>query len=227
MQTIIIRHLTGARANQVEQFPTGVVKDIIVGREMSAQVRFDPDRDDLVSRQHMRIVRDPADPAGFQLVDLQSRNGTFVNHQRVYGTVRLNHSDVVQLGAGGPEFRFEVDPPPMGATRPTREATVESFGMKATREAWSPPSGAGAAPVAGLSNGPRPVGRATVERMLGDVFGRVQKENRKSTWAGIAAIVAIVLVGGGIALYVRQSNAQQKVSEERNSASLQRVNDEW
>src|ERR1035441_3375939 len=90
------------------------------GREASAHVRFDADREDLVSRNHARIVRDPADPNRFLLTALGSRNGTFINRQRIYAASRLQHGDRVQLGPSGPEFAFEMDPPP--AARPTRLA---------------------------------------------------------------------------------------------------------
>jgi len=168
MQKIVIRHLSGARADEVDEFPASGAQELIVGRDALASVKFDPDLDDLVSRQHVKIVRDPADPEGYQLVDLQSRNGTFLNRTRVYGVVRLNHDDVVQLGAGGPEFRFEIFPPPLETgARPTREASREMLAgldLKSTRESWLQVPGA-----------PRPVGRGTVERMLGDVFTRVKR----------------------------------------------------
>jgi hypothetical protein len=233
MQTIVIKHLTGARASQVEQFSTGSLKELTVGRDASSQVRFDPDRDDLVSRQHVKIVRDPVDPAGFQLVDLQSRNGTFLNRQRIYGTVKLNHSDVIQLGAGGPEFRFEVDPPPVNGARPTREASFDSYSDPESRptRTWIGASSAPTAPsMAGghaLSTAPRPVGRATVERMLGDVFSRVKHDsNRSAWWLGTAVVVAILLVGGGIWYYLQKSGAAVKEEQDQIIASNRRINEE-
>lgn len=229
MQTIVIKHLTGARANQVEQFSTASLKELSVGRDSSAMVRFDPDRDDLVSRQHVKIVRDPGDPNGFQLVDLQSRNGTFLNRQRVYGTVKLNHLDVIQLGAGGPEFRFEVDPPPAAGARPTREASFDSYadaGSRPTR-AWTGAATAPTMTAAGLSNQPRPVGRATVERMLGDVFGRVKQDsNRSAWWVGSVVVLVILLVGGGIWYYLRQSGMAVREEQEETIASIRRINEE-
>src|SRR5262249_31086121 len=136
MQKILIRYLGGSRANQADEFPPDG-QDLVAGRDNSAQIRFDPDRDDLVSRQHLKITSTPGVPNSFQLVDLQSRNGTFLNRQRVFGSMRLNHNDVVQLGAGGPEFRFEIEPPPL----PTPSGVFVQQGnreIKATRESWMP-----------------------------------------------------------------------------------------
>ncbi len=229
MQKIVIRHLTGARANQVDEFSMAAVKELIIGREASASIRFDPDRDDLVSRQHAKVQLDSSDAESLQLVDLQSRNGTFLNRQRVYGAIRINHNDVVQLGAGGPEFRLEMDPPPSGAARPTRQASLDTLGRlgsKATREAW-PSAIAGAPAVSGVpAVGPRPVGRGTVERMLGEAFGHVKRETNRLTWVGIAALVAIVAVGGGIRYYLRESATAQAAAQEQNIQTLQRMNEE-
>ncbi len=46
-----------------------------------------------VSRQHARIVRDGE---SWQLVDLGSNNGTYVNSARVEGTRKLEHDDEIQ-----------------------------------------------------------------------------------------------------------------------------------
>ncbi len=89
MDRILIRHLSGARAGQVDEFPAAETREILVGRDPEATVRFDPSREDLVSRQHVKIVRsDPESPEEFAVVDLQSRNGTFLNRQRVYAPAR-------------------------------------------------------------------------------------------------------------------------------------------
>src|ERR687893_1560179 len=120
MERIVLKHLSGSKANQVEEFPLAHVKELILGRDPSSTVKYDPDRDDLVGRQHAKITQDPNDPSQFIVSDLNSRNGTFVNRQRITGTVRVNPGDVVQLGPGGPEFVFEVEPRPAGATKATR-----------------------------------------------------------------------------------------------------------
>ena len=120
MPKIVIRHLSGTKANQVEEIPLRGFSEVLIGGEANATIRFDADREDLVSRNHARIVRDPADPNGFLLTDLGSRNGTFINRHRIYGASRLEQGDRVQLGPSGPEFTFAIDPPP--AARPMRLA---------------------------------------------------------------------------------------------------------
>src|SRR5438105_664602 len=122
MERIVLKHLSGSKANQVEEFPLNHVKELVLGRDPSSTVKYDPDRDDLVGRQHARISQDPNDPSQFIISDLNSRNGTFVNRQRIVGTSRVNPGDVVQLGPGGPEFVFDLEPRPQSATKATRVA---------------------------------------------------------------------------------------------------------
>ena len=78
MERIVLRHLNGSKANQVEEFPLAHFKELVVGRDPSATVKYDPDKDDLVGRQHAGIAQDPNDPTQFAITDLNSRNGTLV-----------------------------------------------------------------------------------------------------------------------------------------------------
>src|SRR5919205_197710 len=147
MERIVLKHLSGSKANQVEEFPLNHVKELILGRDPSSTVKYDPDRDDLVGRQHAKITQDPNDPSQFIVTDLNSRNGTFVNRQRLTGTTRINPGDVVQLGPGGPEFVFEIEPRPAGATKATRVAGVPPT-MQAPLPSGPPTRGAGPGPTA-------------------------------------------------------------------------------
>ncbi len=54
--------------------------------------------DRLVSKEHAIISRHPKLPR-YQLIDLQSRNGTFCNDQMVDGEVALRHGDAVRIGS--------------------------------------------------------------------------------------------------------------------------------
>jgi serine protease Do len=187
MHRIVLHHLSGSKANQVEEIPIERARDLLVGRDPAAQVRYDPDRDDLVSGQHARILQDPQETFRFSIVDLNSRNGTFVNRQRVVGTATISSGDLIQLGPGGPEFRFEIDPPPPGQIKTTREAPSAGAPLPRTRESSvaGPP---GASKVG--------IGAETLERRVTEA----KREARRGLSIGLAAtIVLLVGIGGVIA----------------------------
>ncbi|MFN6962999.1 MAG: trypsin-like peptidase domain-containing protein [Pyrinomonadaceae bacterium] len=200
MERMIIKHLSGSKANQVEEFALRHHNELIFGRDTSATVKYDPDRDDLVGRQHAKIARDPSDPNGFVLTDLNSTNGTFHNKQRVTGTVKLQPGDSVQFGPGGPEFVFDVEPRPAGATKATRMVETGKTPAPATRMVQS---GTAAASGAGA---PGTVGKATVERMISQSVTETKRSQaRKFGLIGVVAgVVVLVLFGaaiGGILWY--------------------------
>ncbi|MEP7346164.1 MAG: FHA domain-containing protein, partial [Gemmatimonadaceae bacterium] len=82
MERVVLRHLKGSKASQLEEFPLQQFVELTIGRDPASEIRFDPDKDDLVGRQHARISRDKSDPYRFKLQDLNSRNGTFLNKLR-------------------------------------------------------------------------------------------------------------------------------------------------
>ena len=94
--------LSGARAGQVEAFRKAYIG---LGRHPLSDVRFDAERDLDVSSRHAAIVRKPE---GFQLQDLGSRNGTFVNGRRISGDVLLQDGDVIGFGPSGPALEFRA-----------------------------------------------------------------------------------------------------------------------
>jgi len=112
MANIMFRHITGSRATEVDVVELGEHRELILGRAASAAVRFDPLNDREVGRQHARISWSDAMPLIFEIVDLKSRNGTFVNGRLITTPMRLNVGDVIQLGRQGPEVevRWELAP---------------------------------------------------------------------------------------------------------------------
>ena len=104
--------LSGARAGQTEAFRKGYIG---LGRHPLSDVRFDAERDLDVSSRHAAIVRKAE---GFVLQDLASRNGTFVNGQRITGDTLLHAGDVIGFGEKGPALAFQV----------VEEATTENLG---------------------------------------------------------------------------------------------------
>ena len=208
MERIVLRHLNGTKANQVEEFPLNHFKELTIGRDPSSTVKYDPDRDDLVGRAHARIDQDAADPAQFSITDLGSRNGTFVNKQRIVGAARLNAGDVIQLGPGGPEFQFDLEPRPESALRATRIAGEPGAGspLPPTREgslsgvATLSPSASAATAAPGGTR----VGKATVERMI----NQTKSESRKVMLLAAGGVLLAVAVVAAVLIYKSRVDAQ-------------------
>jgi serine protease Do len=191
MQHIIIKHISGSRAKQVNEFPVDQFKVLTLGRDTTQAIQYDPEKDDLVSREHARISREEGREDRFLITDLNSRNGTYVNKQRVFGTASIAPGDIIQLGPGGPEFQFDLEPRPESMMRPTREANPVP--IRETREA-----AASTSPSSSGSLTKIPVGRATVERM----FGQYQQSSRKTLINLAAAIVGGIGIVAGVLLYL-------------------------
>lgn len=79
-------------------FPVGA--DVTVGRDPSCQLVID---DPLVSRQHLKFV---SDEQGWQIEDLGSSRGTFIDGRRLRGRTRAAGSFGIDLGSeeGGPRL---------------------------------------------------------------------------------------------------------------------------
>lgn len=229
MQRIIIRHLTGSKANQVEEFPLNHFNEVIFGRDPSSSVKYDPDRDDLVGRQHAKIAPDPKDATQFIVSDLNSRNGTYVNKQRITDPARIVPGDVIQLGPGGPEFQFDLEPRPANAIKPTRAAAIDAYAptiqgaatVPSTRQVdlTTPPTRT-VSPAGSGSTGT--VGKATVERMISQNIEITKKtERRKYIVAGGAALAAVVILFLAVAgyLYSRSSASESQLGEVKKELS--------
>ena len=90
-----------------DEFPIASLVELTLGRDPSCQIRCD-DREEAASRRHARLSVGRRDPLEIVLTDLTSRNGTFVNGQRIQGQVKLSSGDRIQLGTGGPVYQFEI-----------------------------------------------------------------------------------------------------------------------
>src|SRR5689334_23223390 len=200
MVKVVLRHLSGAKGQQVESIPLDKARDLLIGRDLSAHVRFDPESDDLAGRQHARILQDPGDRYKFSIVDLNSRNGTYLNKQRVVGTAAITPGDIIQLGPGGPEFQFDLDPLPAHLVKATRQAATPQGAMAPTRVA-------AAATSAVAMPGKAAVGKETVERMV----GTARKEGYRNLGLGIAATV--LLAGGVIGVVAWRASQRTAVVE--------------
>jgi S1-C subfamily serine protease len=191
MDRIIIKYKSGLKVNQQEMFSLPLTKDILIGRDPSVEVIFDAQKEDMVSRQHAKISQSPDNPEMFSLSDLHSRNGTFVNKNRITGDVKLSPGDIIQFGTDGPEIEFDLDPRP--ASQPPATRLVDVTGQ-------SPVGMTREMPVQGQTKPEKTaetsgnVGRQTVERMI----TQSKQENKKlvvNVVAGLAALVVIAFCG--------------------------------
>jgi S1-C subfamily serine protease/pSer/pThr/pTyr-binding forkhead associated (FHA) protein len=96
------KFLSGARSGQVETFQKAYLG---LGRHPLSDVRFDAERDLDVSSRHAAIM---AKPEGYVLQDLGSKNGTFVNGEKLTGDRLLVDGDVIGFGAKGPAVEFHT-----------------------------------------------------------------------------------------------------------------------
>jgi serine protease Do len=217
VERIILRHLTGSKANQEEPYDLSQFPEITIGRHPSCVIRFDENLDDMVSGKHAKITYDTANPTAFTLTDPGSRNGTFVNNHRVTNPVTLVPGDVLQFGAGGPQLEFDCDPHPDGMIKRTRTATSGSLSLSGSHAISPTRSGNVSAPLsdsftssgslASSSNGSESaakagIGRETLER----VVTAKQSETRRQMLYAVAVLAVVV---AGLAWKFRPETAKK------------------
>jgi two-component system, cell cycle response regulator len=97
----VLTILTGSAAGFLHKVSKGAA---VIGRATNAEVRVD---DDGISRTHARL-RAETDRAWVE--DMGSRNGTFVNGQRISTPTELREGDKIQVGRGTViRFGFQDD----------------------------------------------------------------------------------------------------------------------
>lgn len=192
---LVIRHLSGSKVNQSNEFPLEQFKTLSFGRDEGVDIQYNPETDDLVSRRHAVIQREDGDR--FSIKDEASRNGTFVNKQRISGAFALSHGDIVQFGPGGPEFRFELDPPPKSPPPPTREASLYRR-SKPTREASSASSFSDGGDI-NSSSRYRQKGRFTV---LQDSLNAYREKSLRTQISISAGLLGLLILVAGLSYYL-------------------------
>jgi serine protease Do len=222
---IVIRHLSGSKANQIDQFDLAGLQEITLGRDPTSTVAFDMQRDDEVSRKHAVIrIHNEKDQYYFRLADLSSSNGTMLNGEQVGGECELLPEDTVELGTGGPKFTFDMQPRP--SYLPARTRAMTAMDPAATRlvsvgDAGAEPGATAehnavaetqqhpATELTGVTVSKGPVGRNTILRMLSD-----ERRNSRQVWiAALAAVLVIAILGGGAIWWHGQSVATQLQQE--------------
>lgn len=198
MPKIVIKHLTGVKAGQVESFELPL-DAVTFGRSTDCQVAYDPLKEDLVSRNHLKIT--PQGEDAFLLTDLNSSNGTFVNDKQVTDPVTLLVGDTVQLGKGGPKFVFDLDPPP--AAGKTRQA-VSLSASKSTRQGESETK-TGETSAKAAEPKKQGIGLETFERGIKET----EKNTRRKMVNISAGIFTVIVLVAGYFVYQSQADKQE------------------
>lgn len=220
IERYVIRHISGTKANQVEEFDFNK-QEISIGRTAGSDIQYDPEQEVIVSREHGKIVKVTSDPPQFSIIDNNSRNGIFVNKTRVKGSATLNPGDEVQLGSNGPVFAFDIYPRPQNMMMETKIMDIPTS-IKATTISEIASS-------AGHSSSAEPVktglGKQTVERML--------VAERKKSYGTMGIIIGLLVVALGVLGYVFRDNIfgpktviDPKTAGKKTTDEIARENDE-
>lgn len=194
MTKIIVKHLSGSKVNQVDQFRLGDFSELLMGRDPSCAVTFDAARDETVSRRHAVITVIRHDPLTFTIADCGSANGTFVGGRLLTEPMELTAGDVIELGQNGPRVQFDVEPRPPHMMPRTREIAVPGGETRVAAAAgW--PEQPSPSPMTGI-------GRKTLEREIR------QGRNQGAAMAlgGAALLMALV---GGVLFYLNRTSEER------------------
>jgi len=159
-QIACLRQLANGNApeNRQPRYPLSLTETVVIGRDPRCNLVLDPLLYRAVSRRHAEVSPilgfDSSNDSQFwQICDLGSANGTFVNGQRIKGCQVLKVGDHIALGQDGPEFVFEFQPAIDPSLRQSPQSTVPRKSIS-TRPAPIPPPSKKLAPT---QPPPRPV----------------------------------------------------------------------
>jgi serine protease Do len=117
MQAIFI-HQSGGKQGERDRFERFPVR---IGRSSSNDLVL-TGNDTRASSRHAEVYFDGVD---FQIKDLGSTNGTFLNGIRIR-QARLRQGDIVEFGLGGPKLQFDSDKPEAAEIRTTDMNPISS-----------------------------------------------------------------------------------------------------
>lgn len=191
IERYVIRHISGTKANQVEEFDFSK-QELTIGRTAGTDIQYDPEQEVIVSREHGKIVKVTSEPPQFSINDNNSRNGIFVNKARVTGSAPLKPGDEVQLGSNGPVFVFDIYPRPQNMMMETKIMDIPTS-IKATTV-----SEIASGVVAVAEPAKTGLGKQTVERML--------VAERKKSYGTMGIVIGLLVVALGVLGYVFRDN---------------------
>ncbi|MBX3247466.1 MAG: FHA domain-containing protein [Myxococcales bacterium] len=196
----------GAHTGRSYSFDQLVVR---LGRMPDSDVAFDPHADLDASGRHAEIRREGAE---WVVVDVGSRNGTFVAGQRITRHP-LRNGDEIECGPGGPRLRVELADAPRAPSYPSPIVRPDAATVASTPVGEAPSHGLPgtvpppahppqtAPPPAPSFAQPKLYGRETVGLMIEEAVGRARETEQVpgrrlliGVVVGLAAVLAIMLV---------------------------------
>jgi RsiW-degrading membrane proteinase PrsW (M82 family) len=98
----------GAAGTPASKYPLSEDMEVAIGRDRSCQIALESIAHGTVSRRHaaVRPLTNSYVPK-WEICDLNSANGTYINGQKLQGCQILETGDRISLGIDGPEFIFE------------------------------------------------------------------------------------------------------------------------
>lgn len=193
--TLRLHQVFGAHTGRSYAFDKDVVR---VGRMPDCDVAFDPHADLDASGRHAEFRREGGQ---WVVVDAASRNGTWINGQRIDRHV-LAQGDEVEFGPGGPRLRVELpasaDDIATARARPgaeTEASTPAGFGA-ATGPMTGVPQTTPPPPISPQAGPPKKYGERTVGLMIRDAL------DRASVSRGLKIAVIVLSLALGVTLAV-------------------------
>ena len=185
----------------------GTGREILLGRSATCTVPLRTVADTVVSKRHAAVAFDEAGAA--TITDLDSRNGTFVNGQRVRGPAMLKLGDRVMLGWHGPLFEVRT----LGAS-----SLPEGQGAEYRPRLQPPKTLAGIVQVARGEAGAARGARAGVF-----VQSLARQLARESSFAFRAAVVLVIVALGATTALIYRSASRERAAAEARLASAERA----
>lgn len=99
----------GAVAATASKYQLSEIMEVAIGRDRSCQIALESMAYGMVSRRHATVRPfTKGNTLTWEICDLNSANGTYVNGQRLQACQTLETGDRISLGIDGPQFIFET-----------------------------------------------------------------------------------------------------------------------
>ena len=101
-----LKQVSSTSRNQA-QYSLSASQSIVIGRDPTCQIALDSVNYQGVSRRHVEVRPIASSNGKWEICDLGSANGTYINGQRLQGCQILQHGDRIQLGRNITQFIFD------------------------------------------------------------------------------------------------------------------------